>query len=288
MESCNNTPVGEPCCGRSNNMGWRYLLFTLGAITLFVFFARFVLFRFQESPKFLLYRGHDGKAIEVLQKIAAFNKRECSLTLDRFEELASDDISQESKGTGSTLPDDSGTKTKGKMKVKLLVELQRYKMLFATPTMVRLTILTWITYAFDYWGFTIAGIARASIDLTRSKELNDRLTSFSYRLFSPYGSCSKECLNRDLDSYYVPELHHHLCVWHSRRAPRGGLMACAFTGTKVHHGFLLGIDGHLALPFRSSQQSGIKHRIQRHGIFLPVALQRSALRLDAGSVSSPS
>ncbi|KAI9677053.1 MAG: hypothetical protein M1817_006892 [Caeruleum heppii] len=158
LQSCNTTP-GEACCGRSNNMGWRYLLFTLGAITLFVFFARFVLFRFQESPKFLLYRGRDDEVIRVLQKVAAFNKRECTLTLEQFEELESNDASRESSGTGSAQPVLGGgfEKTRATTKQKFKMELSRYKMLFATSTMIRLTILTWITYAFDYWGFTIAG-----------------------------------------------------------------------------------------------------------------------------------
>jgi len=40
---------------------------------------------------------------------------------------------------------------------KIKLEFVRYKMLFATSTMTRLTILVWITYVFDYWGFSVAG-----------------------------------------------------------------------------------------------------------------------------------
>ena len=65
-------------------MGWRYTLIVLGCIALGVFFLRFVVFRFQESPKFLLYRGRDQKAVDVLHHVAAFNKKESNITLEMF------------------------------------------------------------------------------------------------------------------------------------------------------------------------------------------------------------
>lgn len=49
-------------------------MIVLGLVTLFVFFLRVAVFRFYESPKFLLSKGRDAEAIEVLHKIAKFNK----------------------------------------------------------------------------------------------------------------------------------------------------------------------------------------------------------------------
>lgn len=63
-----------PCCTESSNMGWRYTLIILGSATLFVFFLRFFVFSFRESPKFLVSRGREAEAIEVLHKIAKFNR----------------------------------------------------------------------------------------------------------------------------------------------------------------------------------------------------------------------
>ena len=123
-------------------MGWRYTLFTLGGITLFVFIMRFVVFRFQESPKFLLYRNKDEKAIQVLQKIAAFNGRESHVTMDMFRALDEQD---------------GGKREELTTKQKVFRELKRYKLLFATPAISRLTVLIWVIYVFDYWGFTVAG-----------------------------------------------------------------------------------------------------------------------------------
>ena len=123
-------------------MGWRYTLFTLGGITLFVFVMRFVVFRFQESPKFLLYRNKDEKAIQVLHKIAAFNGRESHVTMDMFRALDEQD---------------GGKREELTMKQKVFREFKRYKLLFATSAISRLTILIWVIYVFDYWGFTVAG-----------------------------------------------------------------------------------------------------------------------------------
>ena len=139
-------------------MGWRYLLFTIGGITLGVFFLRFVVFRFQESPKYLLYRGQDEKAIQVLHNIAKFNKRESTITTEVFAALTDEDSSMGS-GNSSHRPILGGgsKQTNSSFADKVKLELARYKLLFATATMARLTILVWLIYAFDYWGFSVAG-----------------------------------------------------------------------------------------------------------------------------------
>lgn len=138
-------------------MGWRYLMFTLGAICLFVFFLRFVLFRFQESPKFLLYRGKDDKAVKVLHHVAKFNGRQCNLTLEDFAALTDEDSSIESVESGAPALGGGAKQEESSFGEKVKMELSRYKLLFANPLIARLTILVWITYMFDYWGFSIAG-----------------------------------------------------------------------------------------------------------------------------------
>ena len=70
--SCSpNAPAGS--CTRSENMGWRYLLFTLGGCTLLLWAFRFFVFKLEESPRFLAGRGLDAEAAAVVQRIAAFN-----------------------------------------------------------------------------------------------------------------------------------------------------------------------------------------------------------------------
>lgn len=138
-------------------MGWRYALFTLGAITLTAFFLRFVFFRFQESPKFLLYRGHDEEAVRVLHKIANFNGRESSISIDVFNALNDRDVSVQGSEGGTPMLGAGAKQAQSSFGGKVKVELTRYKILFANATIARLTILVWITYIFDYWGFSIAG-----------------------------------------------------------------------------------------------------------------------------------
>lgn len=137
-------------------MGYRYVLYTLGAITLFVFFLRFVVFTFQESPKYLVYRGRDEKAVEVLQNIAKTNNTTCSLTLETFEDLTNEQDSFTSSSRRPMLGEGSKQLTTS-YKEKFLLELDRYKMLFSGFQMIRLTILTWLIYICDFWGFTVAG-----------------------------------------------------------------------------------------------------------------------------------
>lgn len=138
-------------------MGWRYLLFTIGGITLLIFILRFFVFNFRETPKYLVYRGRDEEAINTMQHMADVNKKECGLSLEMFESLTSD---ESSVGSGNSATPALGA---GKKQLNLnwskkaKLEMYRYKMLFSSAKMTRLTILVWLTYIMDYWGFTVAG-----------------------------------------------------------------------------------------------------------------------------------
>lgn len=88
LKSCHDVAAGEACCSVSSNMGWRYTVIILGCVTLLVFFLRYFVFPFHESPKFLLSRGREAEAIEVLHKIAKFNRAPPpTLTLEHFAEV---------------------------------------------------------------------------------------------------------------------------------------------------------------------------------------------------------
>ena len=151
LNSCHSSAPGEACCTKGSNYGWRYLMFTLGAISFVVFILRFVVFTFQESPQYLLSKGKDEQALKVLYHIAKMNKQTCSLTPEEF------------KAISTTIATDSGASPNGDVppktsfKQKFIAELKRIFTLFATPALARLTILVWIIYAFDYWGFSVAG-----------------------------------------------------------------------------------------------------------------------------------
>jgi len=120
-------------------MGWRYLLFSTASITLGIFIIRFFIFPFYESPKFLLSKGNDRSAVEVVHKIAAFNKRSCDLTVESLYEQCQETPVTEQLGFSK----------------RFVSELSRLKLLFRSWRMVRVTILVWITWMFDYWGLSI-------------------------------------------------------------------------------------------------------------------------------------
>lgn len=198
LPSCNDPTVslGQACCGRDNNMGWRYLLFTIGSITVGVFLMRFVIFRFQESPKFCVYRGHDEKAVQVLQNVRSFNKQKPTISLAMFEELTNE---HESMGSGAAMLGGGTKQLKKTLREKMFLEFDRYKMLFVPASnrgtggdgetapslwtqsrMARLTILVWLTYICDYWGFTVAGFFLPTIIAQKNADISVGLRE-SYR-----------------------------------------------------------------------------------------------------------
>lgn len=144
-------------------MGWRYTLFTLGLVSLAVFFLRSVFFQLQESPQYLIYHGRDAEAIEVLEHIARTNRRHCGVSMADFEALKDEEdevvYSQTTQTRrASALSGGGSTSAKSRSLVKKLkAEMARYGMLFADAKMARLTTLVWITYGFDYFGFSIGG-----------------------------------------------------------------------------------------------------------------------------------
>ncbi|ODH47320.1 hypothetical protein GX48_06606 [Paracoccidioides brasiliensis] len=77
----------EVSCTREKNMGWRYLVITLGGLTLVMFMCRFFLFHLYESPKFLLSRGRQEEAVSVVHAIAYTNGSSTWLTNDILNEI---------------------------------------------------------------------------------------------------------------------------------------------------------------------------------------------------------
>ena len=85
--ACSAVSPGEACCTKASNMGWRYFMYTMGALTLFMWILRFFFFRLYESPKFLLSKGRQEEAVASVQGIAAANKTQTWLTVDVLNEV---------------------------------------------------------------------------------------------------------------------------------------------------------------------------------------------------------
>ncbi|KIK69824.1 hypothetical protein GYMLUDRAFT_151542 [Collybiopsis luxurians FD-317 M1] len=74
------------CDVETQNKGWKYLLISLGLITLSMFLARMVFFRLHESPRYLVHAGRPQEAIESLQLISKFNGSHLSLALEDVDD----------------------------------------------------------------------------------------------------------------------------------------------------------------------------------------------------------
>ncbi|KAF2760823.1 MFS general substrate transporter [Pseudovirgaria hyperparasitica] len=188
LPSCRNVVDGTPCCTKASNMGWRYVMYTTGAISLAVFALRFVIFNFRESPKFLIYRGHDEKAIRVLEQVADFNGSSCTLSMADFDTL-SRTHSPPTPSSISTIPilshstnTTTSPSTISRLRLNLLSEAHRLALLFSTPTMTRLTLLVWLTYICDFSAFTITGTYLPRILALKNAHLDKSLT-YTYRSY---------------------------------------------------------------------------------------------------------
>ena len=158
-----------------------------------------MVFRFQESPKFHIYRGHDDKAIKVLQNVRHFNGQESTITLQMFDDLTNE---HDSMGSGAAMLGGGTKQLQKTSREKIFMELDRYKLLFTNgraakaqhekdgmggisglwnrSRMGRLTILVWLTYICDYWGFTVAGFYLPTVIAAKNADITVGLRE-SYR-----------------------------------------------------------------------------------------------------------
>lgn len=77
----------EGPCPRSENMGWRYMWFLLGGVTMLMWFIRFFIYPIPESPKYLLAMKRAEEAMDVLHFIAKENHKSTSLTLEKLQQV---------------------------------------------------------------------------------------------------------------------------------------------------------------------------------------------------------
>lgn len=175
LPSCVTIPDGQArnsstCCTVDSNMGWRYLFIILGVMTLVIFFLRYFIFHLYESPKFLLSHGREQEAIDVLHKIAYFNKAPPpTLTLEMFQAIdeTSSPASSSSSVVGGVASDSQQLATRGeklstaRKTQKVLRNFARglgnLKALFSNPLQAFIFILLAIAYMGDYWSFNLAG-----------------------------------------------------------------------------------------------------------------------------------
>lgn len=78
-------------------MGWRYVMFTSGALVLVMSVARVTVVKLKETPKYLLGMGEDAKVVETFEYLSKKYNRPCSLTLDKLQACGSIRVEGKSK-----------------------------------------------------------------------------------------------------------------------------------------------------------------------------------------------
>ncbi|KAK0706066.1 major facilitator superfamily domain-containing protein [Lasiosphaeria miniovina] len=116
-------------CTKYSNMGWRYVMFTSGAIVLVMSILRVTVIRLKETPKYLLGVGEDAKVVETLQFLATKHGRSCSLTLEKLDACG------------------VVTGAHSRKRFSLDETLIHLRGLFATPKISTSTLLVWVSWA---------------------------------------------------------------------------------------------------------------------------------------------
>ena len=86
MSNYSCSPDSTPStCPRSENMGWRYLHFTCGALVLVMALLRVTIIKMTQTPRWLLSNNRDEEVVDVLNKIADKKNMVSPLTLDQLQ-----------------------------------------------------------------------------------------------------------------------------------------------------------------------------------------------------------
>ena len=155
-------------CTKSKNMGWRYFLITMGGLAMIMFLIRFVFFTIYESPKYLMGKGRNAEAVEIVHEVARRNGKTSSLT---FQDL--DQFDQGEQG-------EIGATTIVRQRLEKL-NLTHIRALFDTPKRAWSTTLITLVWAFIGLGFPLYNAFLPYIQETRGAEFGDGSTYITYR-----------------------------------------------------------------------------------------------------------
>ncbi|GLA26102.1 hypothetical protein CBS147343_10259 [Aspergillus niger] len=133
-------------CTKENNMGWRYLVLSLGAITMVFWMCRFFFFKLYESPKFLVSKGRDEDAVAAIHGVAHHNKKKTWLTVEILQEIggAAED-SKEQNLTSAQILKRSLSK----------FSVQQIGPLFSSKRLGITTALIWLCWTTIGMGYTL-------------------------------------------------------------------------------------------------------------------------------------
>ncbi|CAG8307858.1 unnamed protein product [Penicillium salamii] len=136
------TDATPDTCSRSQNMGWRYTLITLGGLALMFTFIRIFAFKLPETPRYLLSQGRDQDAVDAVNHVARQNGKPEPLTIGMLRDIDA--------RLGNEIEGEAGvTRMSTKEIVKENMQAFRgehYRALFATRRLGRQTLIIWLIW----------------------------------------------------------------------------------------------------------------------------------------------
>lgn len=156
-------------CTKGDNMGWRYFLIAMGGLAMLMFVARFVFFSIYESPKYLMGKGKNEQAVQIVHEVARRNGKSSSLSQDELDSL---DQRGETQGHGATAI------------VRQRLEKLKFdhiRALFDTPKRALSTTLIILVWAFIGLGFPLYNAFLPYIQQSRGAEFGDGSIYITYR-----------------------------------------------------------------------------------------------------------
>ncbi|KAK6360291.1 hypothetical protein TWF730_006439 [Orbilia blumenaviensis] len=175
-------------CTKENNWGWRYFVFTMGGLTLLLFIIRFFIFNMYESPKYLMGKARDADAVEVVHKVAEYNKFESSLSLDHLEAVDRHYRSSESGTTERPLEDYTTASAALRRNLEKF-KFDHIRALFRTKQLAYSTSLIIFLWGIIGLAFPLYNAFLPFLLTNRGAELGEDSLSTTYRNYVIIGVC---------------------------------------------------------------------------------------------------
>ena len=158
-------PVDRTCTYH-NNKGWRYLMYTSGALVLVMSIARITVIRLKETPKYLLGEGNDAQIVDNFQKMASRYNRQCSITVELLE------------GWGTI------RSAHGSSKYSVSELTIHLRGLFATKKIALSTVLIWLSWTLIGLAYPLFYVLLSTYLATRSAQFGNISTYDTWRNYA--------------------------------------------------------------------------------------------------------
>jgi hypothetical protein len=153
-------------------MGWRYVMYTSGALVFVMSVARITVIRLKETPKYLLGEGKDAELVRGFQTMATRYNRPCSITVEMLDACG---VIQSAHG-------------KSKFSIGELTV--HFRGLFATKTIGFSTCLIWLSWTLIGLAYPLFYVFLSSYLSSRGADFGVQSKDITWRNYALVNICS--------------------------------------------------------------------------------------------------